>query len=267
MITAPSAMAAYQLEEYDGVLAYGRVPQDMYLASGRVQRAWTWHEAADTRVFRPVPPTSIHGEVVWIGNGGDDERAAELREFLFEPVRDLALRARVYGVRYPAEVRAALREAGIAYGGWLPNFCVPDVFARFLCTVHIPRRPYVRALPGIPTIRPFEALACGISLISSPWPDSERLSRPGTDFLVARNAREMRRHLKDVLENQALATSLTAHGLATIRRRHTCAHRADELLDLIATLDGGAENRACLRSGRVTAAGVYPIVSPACPTA
>jgi spore maturation protein CgeB len=43
-------------------------------------------------------------------------------------------------------------------------------------------------LPGIPTIRVFEALACGIPLVSAPWDDSEHLFRPGEDFLVAATA-------------------------------------------------------------------------------
>ena len=36
---------------------------------------------------------------------------------------------------------------------------IDPVFAQHKVTVHVPRRPYVEALPGIPTIRPFEALA------------------------------------------------------------------------------------------------------------
>ncbi len=66
---------------------------------------------------------------------------------------------------------------------------MPRAFARFRVTVHVPRRPYVLALPGIPTIRPFEALACGIPLISAPWDDAEGLFTPGEDFLVARGRR------------------------------------------------------------------------------
>ena len=38
------------------------------------------------------------------------------------------------------------------------------------------------SLPGIPTIRPFEALACGIPLVSAPWHDAEHLFRDGLDF-------------------------------------------------------------------------------------
>ncbi len=58
-------------------------------------------------------------------------------------------------------------------------------------TVHVPRRPYVAALPGIPTIRPFEALACGIPLVCAPWTDEEGLFTAGSDFLVARDGDEM----------------------------------------------------------------------------
>src|SRR5205085_9280132 len=53
LVTDPKSMEAYDLSHYDGVLAYGQVLRDLYQKSGRVQRAWTWHEAADTRVFRP----------------------------------------------------------------------------------------------------------------------------------------------------------------------------------------------------------------------
>jgi spore maturation protein CgeB len=113
---------------------------------------------------------------------------------------------------------------------------VPAAFARYRVTVHVPRRPYAAALPGIPTIRPFEALACGIPLVSAPWQDSEGLFRPGEDYLVARNGAEMTRQLELVLRDQSLAERLSSHGLETIRRRHTCGHRVDELLEIYGAL-------------------------------
>ena len=103
------------------------------------------------------------------------------------------------------------------------------MFARYRVTVHVPRGPYARSLPGIPTIRVFEALACGIPLICSPWNDAEHLFTPGKDFLVARNGQEMRQRLKTLLKAPEQACTLAAHGLQTIRARHTCAHRVDEL--------------------------------------
>jgi spore maturation protein CgeB len=235
-LTDSEAMSRYDLTHYDGVLAYGNVIRDIYRESGWSRNAWTWHEAADTRVFYPRSGDRA-GDLVWIGNWGDDERAEELDEFLIRPVKELRLRACVYGVRYPKHALDRLAAAGIEYGGWLPNYRVPDVFARYNVTVHIPRRPYSRVLPGIPTIRPFEALACAIPLVSAPWDDCEHLFTPGEDFLVARDGREMCRHLAALIADRKLARGLAAHGLRTIRARHTCAHRVDELLEIYGSIN------------------------------
>lgn len=161
-VTAPREMARYELEHYDGVLAFGDVLRELYLDLGWGRRAWTWHEAADTRVFRPLPGVAREEDLVWVGNWGDEARTAELHEFLLRPVKALKLKARVYGVRYPEHGREALADAGIEYGGWMPDHEVPQAFARARATVHVPRRSFADALPGIPTLPVFEALACGI---------------------------------------------------------------------------------------------------------
>src|SRR5436305_9885430 len=236
-VTAPEQMRHYDLTHYDGVLAYGDLLREVYRRQGWAWRAWTWHEAADTNVFRMSRNCHFDGDVVWIGNWGDDERTAELREFLIEPIKTLRLRAKIFGVRYPQDALDGLRDAGISYGGWLPNYRVPDTFARFRITLHVPRRPYVNVLPGIPTIRPFEALACGIPLVCSPWTDSENLFAPGRDFLVAKNGAEMKRHLRALLTDKKMARDLADDGLATIQRRYTCVHRVEELLTIVRDLD------------------------------
>src|SRR5690606_24880441 len=114
----------------------------------------------------------------------------------------------IYGVRYPQAVLQKLKKRGIRYCGWLPNFKAPEVFANHAVTVHVPRRYYAENLPGIPTIRPFETMACGIPLVSAPWRDSEGLFTPGEDFLVARNTAEMRRQLCTVLNDKDYAKAL-----------------------------------------------------------
>jgi spore maturation protein CgeB len=228
--TAAAEMAAYRLELYDGVLAFGRVIRDLYRAKGWARRAWVWHEAADVRRFQPLPRLATEGDLVWIGNWGDEERSAELREFLIEPVTKLGLRARLHGASYPDDARDELARAGIDYAGWLPNYDVPRVFSRFRVTLHLPGRSCARVLPGIPTIRVFEALACGIPLVSAPWDDADGLFTAGEDYLVAADAEEMTQQLRRVLEDPQLAAGLAAHGFRTVRERHTCAHRVDELL-------------------------------------
>jgi spore maturation protein CgeB len=229
-VTAPKTMRRYDLRHYDGVLAYGRVIRDLYLERGWTQRAWTWHEGADVRLFRPLRGRQRAGDLVWIGNWGDGERTRELREMLLEPARSLSLTGSIFGVRYPPSARRAIGRAGLPYRGWVANQRVPEVFARHAVTVHVPRRPYVERLPGIPTIRPFEALGCGIPLVSSWWEDTDRLFAAGEDFLVARSGAEMRVLLHEVLHDPNLAQQLARNGRRTILDRHTCSHRVNELL-------------------------------------
>ncbi len=231
----------FNLVDYDGVLAYGAVIADKYLRHGWIQRAWTWHEAADVRVFHPLSQIERVDDVVWIGNWGDEERTKELRKFLIEPISELGLRGKVYGVRYPREAVQEISQAGLEYCDWLPNYRVPEAFARARVTLHIPRGPYVQALPGIPTIRVFEALACGIPLVCSPWVDIEELFCPGRDYLLAHSSKQMRKYLRDVLEDYSLGEELAINGLATILERHTCAHRVDELLTIYNELSSTKE--------------------------
>jgi spore maturation protein CgeB len=230
----PCAMGRFDLSGYDGVLAFGAAIADIYRAQGWSRRVWTFHEAADTTTFFPRP---FHPEcdLVWIGNWGDEERSAELREFLIDPATELGLSTRLYGVRYPEPVIADLARRGFAWRGWLPNHQVPLAFARARFTVHVPRQLYTRLLPGVPTIRVFEALACGIPLLCSPWEDSENLFPPGC-YLVARDGTEMRAQIRAITADEGLRENLRRNGLAAIRARHSCRHRARELLGIVDSL-------------------------------
>ncbi len=230
MVTQPSDMAHFDLSHYDGVLAFGQIIADLYIDRGLAQRAWVWHEAADTRVFKPRHTEKKSGDVVWVGNWGDEERSSEIFEYFIDPVDRLKLKARVHGVRYPDSALEKLYRANIAFGGWVPNFRTPEIYSDYYFTVHVPRGPYARNIPGVPTIRVFEALACGIPLLSAPWDDSEGLFRPGRDFLLARNSYEMRRHMRDIVGDPDLRDHLIQSGLETIQKRHTCTHRVNELL-------------------------------------
>lgn len=232
-----------ELDGFDGVLAFGESVSERYRKLGWGDRVWTWHEAADTRVFYPRPREHFAYDVLWIGNWGDEERTQELREYFIEPVRELGLRAKVFGVRYPAEGLELLQRSGIEFGGWVPNFRVPELYSQARMTVHIPRRPYVRELPGVPTIRVFEALACGIPLISAPWSDSEGLFTAGEDFLFARDGRDMKELMGMFLRAPHWAAALAEHGRRTILARHTCRHRVDEFLNICEQFVGPHEHK------------------------
>ncbi|HEX2944209.1 MAG TPA: glycosyltransferase [Rhodopila sp.] len=236
-VTDPDAIGKLDLGCYDAVLAFGDSLAQAYRKAGWGTRVFVWHEAADTRLFHPLESDTERQGVVWIGNWGDDERSEELRCYLLQPIRALGLPLDIYGVRYPDAALRDVAAAGARYRGWLPNVLAPETFARHEMTVHVPRHAYTEQLPGIPTIRVFEALACGIPLVTAPWNDSESLFRPGTDYLVAPTPGAMRTQLGRLHRDPALRHTLARHGLETIQRRHTCAHRVDELLGIIGSLD------------------------------
>jgi spore maturation protein CgeB len=227
--SSPAQIRLFGTDRFDGVLAFGEALRAIYRERFNIQRVWTLHEAADTTVFRPVSGVEKKQDVVWIGNWGDDERSLEICQFLLRPAGELREYAfAIYGVRYPGDALRALESHGVEYRGYLPNLDGPKMYAASCVTMHIPRQQYLGAMAGIPTIRVFEALACGIPLISAPWPDTEGLFREG-DFRYARNTRESIAAMEELLSDNKTAAEQAARGLETVLTRHTCMHRAQEL--------------------------------------
>ena len=229
--TSPADILQLDLAKFDGVLAFGEAIRRIYTEGFGVAKAWTFHEAADSTHFVPLPSVK-DTDVVWIGNWGDEERTRELQEFLLAPVKNLKARVSVHGVRYPQDAFSSLFQAGIEYRGYLPNLRAPKVYASSLLTLHIPRRFYANGLSGVPTIRVFEALACGIPLLCAPWTDTEGLFTAGQDYLCLPDATAMQAEISHLLHDDKARSQLAERGLKTIRQRHTCAHRAQQLLEI-----------------------------------
>jgi spore maturation protein CgeB len=225
--------AELALEQFDGILAYSPSTAQRYRDLG-FPNVHVLHEAADTTVFAPLttPKTT---DVVFVGNYGDGDRSDELEDFVFGPRRLLPrLNYAVYGVRYPDDVVARLRNGlDIDYRGWLPNVLVPRVYSAARVVLHVPRRQYTQLLPGTPTIRVFEALASGACLISLPWPDTDGLFDAGRDYAVASTPQEMRESIDWLCRDDQARAAFERHGRQTILDRHTCDHRASELLELL----------------------------------
>ena len=230
--SSPEAIGSFGTGRFDGVLAFGEALSRLYRENFGLQRVWTLHEAADTTVFKPLPGREKQQDIVWIGNWGDNERSAEITEFLLAPAAQARdLRFTIYGVRYPQQGLAALKNAGVRYGGYLPNLDAPETYAASRLTVHVPRGQYTTAMTGIPTIRVFEALACCIPLLSAPWLDTEGLFRPG-DFRTVSNTAEMTAAIHSLLSDPHAAAEQAERGRQTVLTRHTCVHRAQQLTSI-----------------------------------
>ena len=231
--STPEQIRLFAIDRFDAVLVFGESLAGIYRDKFHKQRVWVLHEAADTAVFKPHPSTPKQNDVVWIGNWGDDERSAEIKDFLLCPASKLKdRRFTIFGVRYPSKGLNALQQAGVNYGGYLANLQAPAEYAAACLTVHIPRQHYASAMKGIPTIRVFEALACGIPLLSAPWDDSEHLFRAG-DMTMVRNSDEMLCAMQHLLDDPEAAKAQALRGLETVLAHHTCRHRAQQLSTLL----------------------------------
>jgi spore maturation protein CgeB len=111
------------------------------------------------------------------------------------------------------------------------------MYARSRISLHVPRRFYANGLSGVPTIRVFEALAAGSPLVCAPWCDAEGLFRPGQDYLCVSDSEAMISALRSLLRDDAARQQLANSGLETVRSRHTCAHRAEQLLEICHELE------------------------------
>ncbi len=210
--SSPEELGRLRVAEFDGILAFGETLRRVYRERWGAERVWTLHE---------------------MGNWGEGERTEELARFLLEPACRLPARdALIHGVRYPQEGLYALAQAGVRYGGYLANLDAPAILATAAATIHVPRREYAQQLPGIPTIRVFEALACGIPLISAPWQDAEQLFAPD-DFVWVENTEQAVSALRSLIASREEREQRAAQGLAAVRARHTTQHRAEQLSSII----------------------------------
>ena len=230
--TRAGEILRFHLHKVDGVLAFGEAIRRIYADGFGIPRVWTFHEAADEQIFRPLEARRT-ADVLWIGNWGDEERTQELMEFLVQPAAALnGRKVIVYGVRYPEKALENLEAAGIEYRGYLPNLKAPQAYSESAVSLHVPRRQYANGLSGIPTIRVFEALSCGAPLLCAPWSDAENLFRPGQDYLCVPNGEAMRIEIEHLLKDDKARRQLGESGRETILKHHTCMHRAKQLVGI-----------------------------------
>jgi spore maturation protein CgeB len=241
IVTEPAQVARLGLDRFDAVLAYGPAIADEYRRRFGLREVHVFHEAADTELFRPYRPRGDAplDDALFIGNWGDRDRAHELHEYLLRPARRFRGQRHfaLYGVRYPPEVLEAIqRDYGVEYRGWIPNHHVPRAFAQARVALHVPRQQYTGRLHGTPTIRVFEALACGTALVSTRWRDTDGLFREGEDYIAVASRAQLEEALIWLWHDDAARERLGRRGLARILARHTCRHRAEQLLEIVAGL-------------------------------
>jgi spore maturation protein CgeB len=170
------------------------------------------------------------------------DRQPKLEQLLLEPARRWPDgRFAVAGPQYPA---AVAWPDNVARTEHVPPHRHRAFYGSQRFTLNLTRADMVAA--GFsPSVRLFEAAACGTPIISDAWPGLETVLEPGREILLASSPDDVLRHLRDLPETRRQAIGAAAR--ARILNAHTAAHRALELEDLVAEAEarpvGGAARR------------------------
>jgi spore maturation protein CgeB len=187
--------------------------------------------AVDPELYFPEPEAPSV-DLGYLGTYSAD-RQSKLGELMLEPARRWpAGRFAVAGPQYPAGTEWPANVDRIEY---LPADRHRAFYGSQRFTLNLTRTDMVAA--GFsPSVRLFEAAACGTPIISDAWSGLETVFEPGREILLATSPDEVLRHLRDLKE--ARRRTIAAAARARVLSAHTAAHRALELEALVAEADG-----------------------------
>jgi spore maturation protein CgeB len=180
--------------------------------------------SADPDQYHPadVPPDVDLG---YLGTYSADRQPA-LQRLLVDPAqRSPHHRFVVAGAQYPDAVAAAW-PANVRH----TTHVDPSEHRRFYAsqrfTLNVTRQAMVEA-GWSPSVRLFEAAACGTPVISDPWPGLDTVFEPGREILVASSSDDVVRYLRDIREEERRAIGAAAR--SRFLKEHTAMHRAEAL--------------------------------------
>jgi spore maturation protein CgeB len=186
--------------------------------------------SADSEIYYPQPDRRLW-DLGYIGTYSAD-RHAQFDRMLLAPAKSWSSgRFVVAGSQYPSDIQWPSNLIRILH---LPSSEHRQFYNQQRFTLNLTRGPMVKA--GFsPSVRLFEAAACGTAIISDPWTGLETFFEPGKEILVAASTSEILAMLRTTSE-----ASIAELGDAARKRflsEHTPDHRAAELEGYIAELN------------------------------
>ena len=202
------------------------------------RRAQPLYCSVDAEHYRPLA-TLPRFDLGYLGTYSDD-RQPKLEALLNEPARRWPEgRFCAAGAQYPDTLAWPANVAHIEH-------LSPAEHARFYneqrFTLNVTRAEMV-ASGHAPSVRLFEAAACGVPIISDEWHGLEQFFSPGTEVLIARSGEDTLRFLRELPPGDARAIGMRAR--ERVLARHTGEHRARQLESYVSELT--SEPEACLR--------------------
>lgn len=195
-------------------------------------RALPFHCCVDPALYFPEPATQ-RWDLGYMGTYSAD-RQRSLDKLLFLPARSRSsLRAIVAGPLYPPELQWP---ANVEHVEHLAPGKHREFYNSQKFTLNLTRADMIAAGYS-PSVRLFEAAACGTPIISDYWAGLETFFTPGTEILVASTSTDVMAYLSEITESQRLQIGERAR--AKVLSRHTSEHRARELEAYVAAVIEG----------------------------
>jgi spore maturation protein CgeB len=185
------------------------------------RRAYALYCAVDPVVYRPLslPQRFALG---YLGTYSADRQPA-VERLLIEPARALPeQRFVVAGPQYPADLSWPVN---VVRHDHVPPERHPEFYNRLRFALNVTRADMVAA-GWSPSVRLFEAAACGVPIVSDPWPGLEELLAPGREILIASSTADAVRCLREIGTDER--ARIAAAALARVLAAHTADHRAAE---------------------------------------
>ncbi len=178
--------------------------------------------SADPELYRPTQ-TAPRWSLGYLGTYSDD-RQPTLDKLLLAPARELIDQAFVVaGAQYPATITWPDNVERIEH---LPPQAHAEFYAAQRFTLNVTRAD-MRALGYSPSVRLFEAAACGVPVISDRWDGIETVFKPGSEILLASDMRDVIEILRDMPDERRRAIGDAAR--RRVAAEHTPHHRARQL--------------------------------------
>lgn len=195
-------------------------------------RARAFHCLVDPAAYAPAE-VDRRWTLGYLGTWSADRQPA-LDELLVSPAGQLPDEAFVVaGPQYPADIAWPGNVERIEH---LPPAEHAAFYNAQRLTLNVTRADMVRA-GWSPSVRLFEAAACGVPVVSDWWEGLDAFFTPGSEILIARSADEVVAHLGSVDEERRAQIGAAAR--ARVLAGHTAEHRADELEEHVAQIRQG----------------------------
>jgi spore maturation protein CgeB len=186
------------------------------------RRAVAFHCLVDPDAYRPLP-APVRWDLGYLGTYSDD-RQPVLERLLLEPARrSPASSFAVAGPQYPEGIRWPANVERIEH---VPPGDHSRFYASQRFTVNVTREE-MRAAGWSPSVRLFEAAACGVPVISDRWQGLDSLFTPGEEILIADSAADVAGFLAEVGEEER--RELGERARRRVLAEHTAERRCEQL--------------------------------------